>query len=100
MCHQQAKKSDLTEHEQIVLMMSLLRKHFEMLQSSHNHSDNNKDNHGDNNKDNHGDNNKDSTDGSSGRRFLQLAKAKHTLASSFENLKSKVAGSMAGSKLH
>ena len=80
-CHQQARKLDLTEHEQIVLMMSLLRKHFEMLQSGHSHNDN-----------------KDSTNGSSGRRFLQLAKAKHTLTSSFENLKSKVAGLMADSK--
>ena len=53
-------------------MMSLLRKHFEMLQSSHSHGDN-----------------KDTTsDG--GHKFLQIAKAKRTLTSSFENLMSKV----------
>ena len=71
----QSRKLDLTEDQQVVLMMSLLRKHFQSLQSTHSHQ--------------HGDA-KDSTLSSSGHRFLQLSKAKHTLTSSFENLRLKV----------
>ena len=56
-------------------MLSLLRKHFEQLQSTHSHQ--------------HA-GTKESTNGGTGRRFLHFAKAKQTLASSFENLKSKV----------
>ena len=61
----------------MVLMFSLLRKLFESLQSTHDHHDD--------------DINASSTNSDTGRRlFLQVGKAKRTLTSSFENLKSRV----------
>ena len=60
----------------MVLMFSLLRKLFETFQSTHDHDH---------------DVNNSSTNSDTGHRlFLQIGKAKRTLTSSFENLKSKV----------
>ena len=56
-------------------MISLLRKCFEALQSTHDH---------------HHDDIKDSANGGTSRRFLPIGKARHVLASSFESLKPKV----------